>query len=395
MFRTVLLTLFVLFYTVGAYAEESISTQVSLEQRLFWQSPVDPEQHSDSTILSIETEYAISWLEGTHGVIFTPFIQLDTDSIRDNTDVRELLWTYRQDTWEVRSGVGKVFWGQTESMHLVDIVNQTDLSGGVDGEDKLGQPMINIVFSREWGSASFFILPYFREREFPDSQGRLRYSVPVVPNRNEYEAGDEEHHLDLASRWHYIEGNAEVALSYFDGTSREPSFYTLKENDELGLVAFYPQVQQFGLESLYIDGSWIWKFEGIYRTYTNNHFHAMVAGVEYTQYGIFYSGFDLGWIVEYQFDSRDQHASAIGQNDLMLGARIVFNDLASTEVLIGFIQDMDDSSSHYGFIEASGRLSDSWKFKMESWFFSAKSPIDPLRHFERDNFLQASLHYYF
>jgi hypothetical protein len=41
--------------------------------------------------------------------------------------VRELNWIHQAETWSLLAGVGKVFGSVTESRHLVDIINQTDL----------------------------------------------------------------------------------------------------------------------------------------------------------------------------------------------------------------------------------------------------------------------------
>ena len=73
------------------------------------------------------------------------------DDERSHADLREAYWGYESDDWDVIIGVNKVFWGVTESRHLVDVINQTDLVEDIDQEDKLGQPMINIATQRNWG----------------------------------------------------------------------------------------------------------------------------------------------------------------------------------------------------------------------------------------------------
>ena len=45
----------------------------------------------------------------------------------------------------MRLGLRKVYWGVTESQHLVDVINQTEGVENLDGEDKLGQPMLNLA----------------------------------------------------------------------------------------------------------------------------------------------------------------------------------------------------------------------------------------------------------
>ena len=54
-----------------------------------------------------------------------------------------------------------MFWGVTESVHLVDIINQTDFAGDIDGEDKLGQTMLSLMLQRDWGEITAFVLPAF------------------------------------------------------------------------------------------------------------------------------------------------------------------------------------------------------------------------------------------
>ena len=63
--------------------------------------------------------------------------------------MRELLYQRVFDQAELRVGIGRVFWGVTESYKLVDVINQTDLVENVDHEDKLGQPLVNLTFVRD------------------------------------------------------------------------------------------------------------------------------------------------------------------------------------------------------------------------------------------------------
>jgi hypothetical protein len=73
--------------------------------------------------------------------------------------VRELVWLKVSDTWELRAGTSKVFWGVAESQQLADNINQTDLVEDIDQEDKLGQPLVNLSLVRDWGNLDLFVLP--------------------------------------------------------------------------------------------------------------------------------------------------------------------------------------------------------------------------------------------
>ena len=105
--------------------------------------------------------------------------------------------------------------------------------------------------------------------------------------------------------------------------------------------------------------------------------------------------YDIGWLVEYQYDEREEQATTPAQNDLMLGARFVYNDADGTEVLVGYVQDLDVSSSRSGFIEASSRMSDNWKWRFEAYLFSTDEPTDILYNFRRDDYVQLNIEYYF
>jgi hypothetical protein len=70
---------------------------------------------------------------------------------------------WRINNRKILLGANKVFWGVTESRHLVDIINQTDLVEDIDEEQNLGQPMVNLLLQRDWGQLDFYLKPWFRE----------------------------------------------------------------------------------------------------------------------------------------------------------------------------------------------------------------------------------------
>jgi len=286
--------------------------------------------------------------------------------------------------------------GATESLHLVDIINQTDVVEAIDGEDKLGQPMVSLSLFKDWGNTTVFVLPYFRERTFSGSDGRLRPSLPVDTDNPLYESEDEEKNIDWAVRWQHSIGDWEVGLSYFDGTSREPDFI-LAANEllEPSLRPFYPQIQQAGIDVLALLGGWTFKFEGIQRKVMEQDFTAFVGGFEYSFVGLFGSVYDINWLMEYQYDGRDELSNVVAQNDLMLGSRLVLNDVDGTEILVAMVQDLDYSGVRSGFIEASSRINDHWKWRVDAWMFSSDEPAEPSYLLRRADYIQLSLEYYF
>ena len=117
--------------------------------------------------------------DGKKSFTFKPKLRNDSqDEERDLIDIQELHWVLTGNAVESRIGIRKEFWGVTETFHRVDIINQTDSVESFDGEDKLGQPMINISLEIPSGSIDFIALLGSRERTFAGRFGRLR--TPIV-----------------------------------------------------------------------------------------------------------------------------------------------------------------------------------------------------------------------
>ena len=151
--------------TVLPAAAGEWSGYVGMEYRGFVHPPLFPEQHRAYFSVAAQPEYYHRFEDTRDSFTFVPFVRADRhDPERSHADIRELTWLKVGEGHEWRLGIRKVFWGVTESQHLVDIVNQTDLVENVDAEDKLGQPMVNFALIRDWGTLNAFVLPGFRER---------------------------------------------------------------------------------------------------------------------------------------------------------------------------------------------------------------------------------------
>jgi hypothetical protein len=389
--------LFIVFLPTFVFAEIEYTGSAAVEQRYFFQDVLYPQQERANLSVYFAPEAYTSFNDGNDSILFKGFYRLDQqDEERTHGDIREFKWTHSGDEWEVQTGIGKVFWGQTESLHLVDIINQTDAIEAIDGEDKLGQPMVTFSLFKDWGNTTVFVLPYFRERTFSGSDGRFRAALPVDTDNPIFESEDEEKNLDWALRWQHTIGDWEVGLSYFDGTSREPDFVeSANELLEPSLRPFYPQMQQTGIDVLALLGGWIVKFEGVQRKVMEQSYTAFVGGFEYSFVGLFDSVYDINWLMEYQYDDREDQTKVVAQNDLMIGSRLVFNDVDGTQFLLGLVQDIDYSNVRSGFIEASSRINDNWKWRVDAWMFSSDDPIEPSYLLRRDDYVQLSIEYYF
>lgn len=370
---------------------------VMQEMLVFANDALSLRQHAVYPALALETEYYHEWNGGRQSLTFLPFLRLDRhDRERTHADLRELTWLSAGDGFELRTGVRKVFWGVTESQHLVDVINQTDLVENPDGEDKLGQPMLNMAFIRDWGTFDVFVLPGFRERTFPGIEGRPRLGLPIETDDPIYESAAEERHIDSAVRWSQTLGNWDLGVSHFSGTGREPRL--VPEFDTFGrpvlLRPRYDQIEQTGLDLQAALGGWLLKLEAINRSGQGDRFAALTTGFEYTFTGVLESASDVGILAEYLRDTRSGQFFTPFQKDLLIGMRWTPNDEASTQLLAGAIVDLEGAGWTYN-VEFSRRVGERWKFGLEARGFNAIPTGDILHTLRNDDSLRLELTVYF
>ncbi len=373
-----------------------LSGNLAVEGRAFFQTPLDPRQYDNDYSVSLEPEFAHEWDEGRQTLVFRPFGRLDArDDERSHWDIRELQWIYAGDGWETRLGIGKVYWGVTEAMHLVDIINQTDLVENIDGEQKLGQPMAKLSLEKDWGTLDFFLLPYFRERTYPGVEGRPRTQPRIDPDLASYESSREEKHLDFAARWSHYIGEWDMGLSYFRGTGRDPLFSpVLLPTGEVVLAPYYELIDQVSLDLQATLGEWLWKLEVMYRDSDSDRFTAATGGFEYTRVGIFDTDADLGFVGEFMLDERGEEATTPFNNDLFAGLRWTANDAQSLEILFGAIVDWKNGSTLLN-LEASRRFGQDWLLTVQARGWVNADPRDLQYGFRQDDYLQVELARYF
>jgi hypothetical protein len=384
---------------IAAAGAGELSGYVSVEGRAFFHDALYSGQERDNGSIAAEPEYYHEWEDGS-SFTFTPFARLDSaDSERTHMDVRELNYLFRENIWFFRVGVGKVFWGATEFVHLVDIVNQTDLVEHIDGEDKLGQPMLQFGISPSWGNIEVFMMPFFRERTFPGQDGRLRDRRVVDVDDPVYESTSEDRNVDLAVRYSNTIGSADFGVYLFRGTDREPLLVPPNrinpaDTDTTRLIPFYQKINQFGGDLQVATGNWLWKWEAYFRNGYAQDYFATVGGLEYTFFDIAGSGNDVGILSEYAHNDRNDGGLTLFQNDLFIGGRWTPNDAAGTQLLMGFAQDLEQSENLLT-VEASRRFGDNWKLILEAWLFLESEPNGVLHSLRDDDFARLELAYYF
>lgn len=396
--------LFLLFLLAESSYAMEWSAEFGVEGRRFFEEGQYPRQVDDQWSFSWEPEFV--WAGDSSSFTFKLFSRKDfSDEDRSHTDIREAVWQTWGDRWELNMGISKVFWGVTESIQIVDIINQTDFIESVDNDDKLGQPMVHFSWFGDAGTYEVLALPGFRERTFSGESGRFRPRLPFSDNPI-YQADEEDTHTDFALRWsHYFDifgGSLDMSAILFRGTGRDPAII-LQETEFDGqtfvtdVVPYYTIQNQAGLTLQYAPEGWLIKAELLHSDIQDDDYEdrtAAVTGFEYTFVGPFELDLDLGLVMEYQYDSRGK-GEAPNQNDLFVGARHAFYDQDSSEILIGITQDLDYSDSRLYAIEASTRLNSYTKFELLGVVVESDEEDELQDIFRQDDMLQASVIFFF
>ena len=409
---------------------------VSAESRFYTQEP----QYDDQTQIYVQPSVAVEpeldyrFENGTDRLTFVGFGRYDpNDTRRTHVDVREAYWLHEGDGWDSLIGINRVFWGVTESRHLVNIVNQIDGVEDIDNEDFLGEPMINLNIDSGFGRFGFYVMPGFRERTFVEDDARLRGPLPIDESRSEIEGDWDKKSVDFALRYENTFGPADIGLSYSHGISREPwltprvnspfplledavNDYLADQNSfddlddlrdsvcdvidcdgglisELGdlvLAPRYDKIDQIGLDLQAAQGDWLFKLESMVRFGHAQTIFAAVGGFEYTFFDVGETGADVGLLAEYLFDSRDPDRidvpPTIYDNDVFVGSRIALNDIGSTNLLGGAVVDVDNQEIAAS-IEASTRIVDNLVLGVEGRFFFNEASKGLLSSVAKDDFV--------
>ena len=374
----------------AAALEIEVDGNVELEARLFPDEGALPAMEQNFMAIAGELELGLYSRDNTHAIIVKPFGRYDQrDHERSHADLREAKYRYVNNAFELTIGADKEFWGVTEFVHLVDIINQTDNVEGTDGEAKLGQLMVKASYASPYGTFTAYALPHFRIRQFADPEtGRPNYGFTVDDETVHFESGetsgDARRVDDYALRYKHSIGAIDIGLSFFDGTAREPQLLLAappSAGRQAVMQAFYAYRRQAGLDVQATLGPWLVKLEALQET--QNYYQGALptlaspfeevttnratGGIEYSFYNVFNSGTDIGLVAEYMWDERELDAPHPFANDFGIGLRWTANDVQSTAVLIGTIIDLNSDSSVIS-LEAERRIGSNFKAIVEARF---------------------------
>lgn len=343
--------------------------------------------YRSSPYAKVELEGSTSnenWL--LQGRVFGSWDSSDDDSERRYYDIRQASVDFRSDTWALSFGRGIFFWGVSETINVVNTINQSDLRESTDGKIKLGQDYASLRY--DWGAnnLTFYYLPTFEEVHYP---GRPATLIPIDTDKAFFEdgAGDG----DYALRWQMNHDVGDFAFSYFNGTRRDPIFSM--DQAAATLRPHYVNSEYLAYDGVAFLSDWLLKAEAKIGREQNSNFQAWNIGVEYAFYPSPEFIQNVNWVAEWASDSRGNNAETMAQNDFFIGARATLGDIAQTDARLIWGRDLDYGSNYIDF-SVSHRLTDYLRLEGKLIQFSNVGSKDQrLRLVENEDFVQFELHF--
>jgi len=356
------------------------SGSVGLESRTYRKTG-ELGQDTQAFSAVVAAEYFHSWDRGRSNIQFKPFVRLDhEDNERSHWDIRELSWSHRGSTWNIRAGIGQVHWGVTEFRPIVDVINQID---GVEDTyfAKQGQPLVNFTQRTDVGTFDVYALFSTRQRTYPGEDGRFRLPITIDTTQARESINDSEP-FDYAIRWKQTFDALTIALSHFHGTSRDPRLIFNFDFDRPRLIPIYEEVDQSSIELEYLWNETTFKLEALTRSGDAVNYEQAKGGIEYTWAGAFNGDWDVTGILEYMWDSRKGEAPSFLDHDFLLGFRLFSNDINNTQLKMGFLID-DQTREKAVNLEFSRSINDNWDVRVLASAFIETDPVP-------DSFLPSS-----
>ncbi len=307
-------------------------------------------------------------------------------------DVRELTLNYYASQLEVSAGVLMERWGVLEAFSPVDVLNPRDRVEDFQGDIKRGIPGGRLSWLLDEGRIDAWLLPYSREERLAEGKDRFRTSALAFSGA-EFEKG--KNTVSSAIRISQMLESIEFAVSYYNGHTRSP-YFTPNLNGVSNVITLQPnyaQIEQAGLELLWVKGQLLVKLESIYRSTNDENFTGLGIGLEreFPRIGLAKNGLTL--YGEYYYDGRDSERSSPltpFQNDVFFGVRLALNNLSGTVYELRLTRDLDNNSSFWDF-RAKTRIKQQWFIEASLYEFSNVDHDPALKSFASDSRLAVNV----
>lgn len=308
---------------------------------------------------------------------------------RDYIDLKELYFSKSFDDFDFYLGKKVIFLGSLEGSNIVDIFNRQNYQKNPLSKLKRGANSLSIKYFFEDDSNLDFHIKFLEDDiKMPSSNSpyfpfsSLKYSKEInFANQNEMPSFLLNYSTSIDD-----EIIADSAFGFFYGYD-ENILYEKKVNS---FNPFLFQSAKAFTHNTFILEDTMFKLEASYtkimkdKDFELKDFYSLGLGSEYTIENI-YESHNLGLIAEYY---KSDNAFNSFNNDLFLALRYSLNDKDSSEFLLAFVKDLEESEKS-AYLKYSGRLNDFLNISFDGRYIDSKSYLD--EHFR----LTAEIKYYF
>lgn len=366
---------------------ERVNVDIAATSRYYFESTQTPQINIDDLAYGARGEVMASQRFGVVKFDAKLFANWDSaDDHRRYADIRQAKLSARWGNIRAAAGVDTFFWGVSESINLVNVINQSDIRESLDSKVKQGQTFASLSYRLDAGEIGLYFLPTFSARQFPL---RPAYGLPISDS-NHYQ--DNEKNGGIAARGLFYLDDFEFAVGYFNGTRRDPLL--IRQPQAAELTPFYLQTETLLFDAVYLSDSLTYKWEFKTGRELDSGFVASNIGIEYPIYALEETLQELVVIAEYVFDDRGDRAESHGQNDLFLGTKFEFAE-NSGQIRLLYSYDMDNGSQ-YAEASCQYRLNDYLRIKAKIMgVLSATADAKRLYALKNEEFAKFSFHYAF
>jgi hypothetical protein len=317
-------------------------------------------KRDDNKAVTLELELKKDFESGI-GYIKTKALKDSSDKKRKELLLNEIYYKHIFENSELLLGKNIRFWGSLELHNLTDVFNAKDLlSDPLDEDEKLGNYNIAYQYFFE-ESGSIELIAKLREEKQKYQDEKSVFNSFIFPYNKNFQTQKSKHRPTIYLKYNDSIGEdfqSDYSFVLLNGYDENRDF--IISNNET--IQYLYEVNKLMFFTTTVKDDTIYKLEYQYsdiKDYAKDNYYKFGGGIEHTLYGI-KGDIDLGILLEYY---KSDLANTLYQNDIFAGARITFNDVDSSELLVGVVNDNDTSDSFYS-LEYSRRLFDNYKLKL-------------------------------
>ena len=273
---------------------------------------------------------------------------------RDRFQPYDAYAEYTAESWAVLAGQLIESWAAVEMFSPADLLNRRDIERNFYDPEKLGEVMVRFRVSLpegEWirqPSISLYALPVFQHTPLPPNHDRFRFditddNVGDLTNKTVRPSFD----TGFAVRSTATIGRADVALFYYGGPGRIPSFALDPRYVAPRLTPVYYRADSVGASGQWALGPWVARGETVYTMTSTGGLPSAFKGAVPDSYFQYVVGIDRTFTdvlgknevtvsLEYSGEDNPQLTSLTGlrpfKSDFFLNVHWQFNDQRRTQL---------------------------------------------------------------